>query len=195
MSADRFPLVWPVGIPRAKRREHGRFRTTFARARDALVDELRSLGAAGLILSTNVPLRHDGLPYAGVREPDDPGVAVYFQLKGKPHTMTCDRWKSVAGNLQALALTVEAMRGIARWGSAEMRDQAFAGFQALPPSAMDWRSVFRIADRERVDLELVKSVYRGLALKYHPDRGGDVVVMQRLNEAMAAAEKELGGLR
>ncbi len=53
-----------------------------ARARDDLVAELRRFGAKDVVLSTSVPLRLDGLPLAAARQPDDPGVAVYFSLTG-----------------------------------------------------------------------------------------------------------------
>jgi hypothetical protein len=195
MASSAYPLSWPVGGQRAKRREAGRFRVSFGVARDSLLTELNALGAKDVILSTNVPLRHDGIPYAGLREPDDPGVAVYFTLGKRSHAMTCDRWKTVAANLQALCLTVGAMRGIARWGSMEMRDQAFAGFQALPPSSTDWRSVFHVRPGESVTIDMVKSMYRARALTDHPDVGGTNDGMARLNEAMEAAEKELGASR
>lgn len=189
---DAFPLCWPHNVPRvpAAKRERGRFRVTPGNARGFLVAELRALQAREVVISTNIPLRRDGLPYAD-GDPPDPAVAIYFKLNGKPHAMTCDRWESVSANMQAMALTIEAMRGISRWGSKEMTEQVFTGFQALPPSATDWRSVFKIAPGEKLALDTVKSIYRGMALRAHPDRGGDVNEMARLNEAMEAAAKEL----
>ena len=41
-----------------------------------LIWELKRLGARGMVLSTNVELRQDGLPYSNRRRPEDPGVAV-----------------------------------------------------------------------------------------------------------------------
>lgn len=191
-GVSAYPLSWPVGAKRSAKRENARFRVTFRRAREDLLEELRRLGARGVILSTNIPTRNDGLPYAGERNPDDPGVAVYFTLAGKSHAMSCDRWRQAADNVKAIAMTIEAMRGIARWGSQEARDQAFRGFQALPPSAVDWRAVFSFMPNEVVSLDMARTVYRGMALRAHPDRGGSEEAMKRLNVAMDAAEKELG---
>ena len=42
------------------------------------IEELRRSYTTDLILSMNVDLRRDGLPYANYKEPIDPGVAVYF---------------------------------------------------------------------------------------------------------------------
>ena len=36
-------------------------------------------------------------------------------------------------NMRALGKTIEAMRGIERWGAHEVIDQMFEGFTALPP--------------------------------------------------------------
>jgi hypothetical protein len=44
----------------------------------------------------------------------------------------CDRWDSVADNVQAIRKTIEALRGIERWGTGDMVQRAFAGFVALP---------------------------------------------------------------
>jgi hypothetical protein len=200
MSTDAYPLCWPHGQKRTPsgERERGRFKATPARARDFLLDELDRLGAVGAVLSTNVPLRRDGKPYSD-GDPDDPGVAIYFQLKGRPHTMTCDRWDSVSANMQALALTIESMRGIARWGSMEARDQAFAGFAQLPPPAppapeSNWRRVFNVKPGENISLSTLKTIYHGRVLRSHPDRsGGDHDEMVILNQAMQEAERELGG--
>jgi hypothetical protein len=64
-----YPLQWPDGRPRtpAHRRTKAAFSTTFAVARDNLVAEVRRLGGRNLVISTNVPLRQDGLPSARAR--------------------------------------------------------------------------------------------------------------------------------
>lgn len=184
-----YPLHWPEGFPRRRRREVSRFRTTFGVARDRLLREFGLLGARYIVISSNIPVRRDGLPYADHRQPDDPGVAVYFDLKGGQRVMACDRWSTACDNVVALAHTVEAMRGIARWGSTEMLERAFSAFQALPPAATDWRAVLGATT-----LEEARRRHRALAFEAHPDRrGGSEEAMKRLNVALEAAERELGG--
>jgi hypothetical protein len=75
------------------------------------------MGGTGVILSTNIPLRNDGLPYANSREPNDPGVAVYFRYQKRDLCFACDAYTSVRENAYAIAKTVEALRGIERWGA------------------------------------------------------------------------------
>lgn len=135
---EAFPLQWPLGQPRAERKQHSNFKTSLAQSRDAFFNELRLMGARLPVLSSNMELRQDGLPYANQKQPEDTGVAVYFEYKGNQVCFACDRWHKVEDNVQAIRKTVEALRGIARWGTGDMVDSAFRGFEALPAPSNDW---------------------------------------------------------
>ena len=65
---EAYPLQWPETQPHSKRRQRAQFNTSFAKARDALMHELRLMGAQLPVLSTNVELRRDGLPYANTKD-------------------------------------------------------------------------------------------------------------------------------
>lgn len=186
---EAYPLAWPAGLPRDAFPEDARFRTTFGRARDQLMKEVRMLGAEGeIILSTNIPVRNDGLPYAKFAAPRDPGVAIYFKLNGKPRSFGCDHWRSVEDNVHALSLTISAMRGMERWGVSQMLERVFQGFTALPaPSS--WRSIFSLG--KDADLAAAEAAYKALAKKCHPDNGGTAERMVELNAAIAEARTEL----
>jgi hypothetical protein len=206
MTTEAFPLSWPAGRKRTDNwhRENAKFEVTFARARDNIVAEVTRLAGKypdpQIVISTNIALRRDGLPLAGQRQPDDPGVAVYFLYKKRQMSFACDRWRKIEHNMQAIAKTIEALRGIARWGTGDMLEAAFTGFTALPPppatgpgappqaARKHWRDVFGTGVRTRADLQ---DVYRRLASAYHPDRGGDPAKMAELNAARAAALLEL----
>lgn len=200
-----YPLQWPEGVPRTlpHRRESSRFQIEqFGRARGELVRQIELLGSNYIVISTNVPVRGDGLPYATAREPDDPGVCVYFDLDGTQKSMACDRWDKLIDNVWALAKTIEAMRGIERWGSSEIMKRAFQAFGALPPASpaetVDWRVVFElppylaISGVPRTALAgFVKERFRELAQKNHPDHGGTDEAMRKVNAAYEAAKAEL----
>lgn len=191
---DHHPLHWPDGVPRTPtyQRRRARFDTSLEVASVGVYDELRRLGATDPILSTNVPTRKDGMPRSTAREPLDPGAAIYFRLDGKPVSMACDRWDRTKDNVQALRKTIEALRGIERWGSSDMVNRAFTGFQSLPASgAEDWRAVLDIKGHN-VPWPAVKARYHELAQRAHPDRGGSDAEMSRLNQALDAAKRELG---
>lgn len=192
------PLSWPVGRARteAHRRDRPKFKApAFGAARDGLLAELRRLGAAGVILSTNVALRHDGLPLAGQRQPADPGVAVHFRRKGRALCLACDRWTRVEDNLRAIADAVECIRTIERRGTGDMVDAAFAGFAALPPAAGDapkrpWWEVLGVP--AHAPTETVAAAYKRLALELHPSRGGDGARMAEVNAARDQFNRERG---
>ncbi|MBU0516736.1 MAG: J domain-containing protein [Proteobacteria bacterium] len=187
---DAFPLHWPQGWPRtpANRRRRSQFATPFSRARDGLLDELRLLGARYVTLSTNVGLRLDGLPYASRREPDDPAVAVYFELNGTPHVLACDKWDRVQDNTQAIRKHVEAIRGQERWGVGTL-EQAFKGYKALPdPSQKPWWEVLGVSRHD--SLAEIEAAYRRQARTTHPDHGGDPEAFKRLTVARDQARNE-----
>ena len=194
MGVNSFPLSWPEGWKRAAARGRSQFRTPFARARSELFHELSLLGCPdwNVILSSNIPLRRDGLPYAGQANPEDPGVAVYFRLKNKPMVFACDQYITATDNLYAITKTIEALRGIKRWGASDMMERSFSGFAALPPAKsevkMEWWEVLGVL--KNATPEQIKVRWKTLAYEFHPDReGGSEVMMKRINAAYAEATK------
>lgn len=199
MSAEAYPLQWPDGWPRHKsvnRESDNRFSgkvygVTLARARDQLLHELDLLGAKGVVISSNIALRLDGLPYSDQRRIEDPGVAVYFTLKKRPLVMARDAFISVPGNLRSLGLAIEAMRQISRHGGDQMMERAFTGFAAIAPPdwKKPWREVFGVKPEWSGD---IASLYRDKARNRHPDAGGSDQLMAELNVAYDEAKTELG---
>lgn len=191
--AEKFPLVWPAAYPRSQRRIRAKFNTrAFTAAVQGIYHELRLLGASGIVVSTNIPIRNDGLPYANPPRIEDPGVAVYFSLRGQPRSMACDKWDLVDHNAHALALTIDAMRGLDRWGASQMLDRVFQGFAALPAPAAEisWWESLR-CPREW-SLDNVEAQYKRLIKTAHPDLGGSHEAMTALNRAIAQARAEKG---
>jgi hypothetical protein len=195
-----YPLQWPLGWKRTQRRKSAPYRIGFVAARDHLVHELQLLGARNVVISTNVPTRLDGLPLAAGRvQNGDPGVAVYWMQGNQARAMACDKWLRVESNIRAMGLSIAAMRALDRCGTSEILDRVFTGFAQLPAMASSdgsrpWRDVFGIAvDQPRdVQRQLVDKLYRELALKCHPDRGGSHEALVELNRARAEALRELG---
>jgi hypothetical protein len=212
-----YPLSWPDGWKRTKfrtgaafnktrepqynqqgrRMYQGKTRLSVADAVHRVLVELERMGIKDddTIISTNVPLRLDGLPRSD-QEPSDPGVAVYWQKKGQPsmRCMAIDRYTRVADNLAAVAATLDAMRAIERHGGAEILNRAFLGFAALPEKASQpWREVLGIASETTPTLELIQSRYRALVKLHHPDIVGDKgsEEFQRIVQARDAAVLEV----
>lgn len=178
---ESYPLSWPPSKRRATYRIRSRFDTSLSKASQYLRWEVQRLGGEQMVLSTNVPLRRDGMPYANTGLISDPGAAVYFFYKGRPMCFACDKWDQVNDNVWAITKTIEALRGIERWGSGDMVEQAFAGFVALP-NPEQWWHVLGLSNAS-VTEEEIESAFRRAAMSAHPDRGGNEQDMSRLNWA------------
>jgi hypothetical protein len=214
-TARRYPLSWPTGWKRTPAHERqradfgkttvqtyterhydGRPDETKTRKRKAaltaadaairLEAELDRLGAENAKLSTSQKLRMDGTPRSDLSEPADVGAAVYFTLDGKPRCLACDRWTRVADNIAALAQHIDALRRIERYGVGTM-EQAFAGYAALPPTSADWAIVLGVS--ATATREQIIAAHRKLATEHHPDKGGRLEDMARINQARDLALK------
>lgn len=187
---EAYPLCWPVGYARTKRPQDARFKTTFAIARDCIIEEIKRLGGKSPIISTNIPLKRDGLPYASFRQPEDAGVAVYFTYQGQQVVFACDKWNRIHDNMQAIRKAIEAIRGLERWGVSDMLKRAFTGFKALSQNVEENLSWFEILGcSEYADEEEIKSAYRKAAKKYHPDNSetGSAEKFKRIKTAYDVA--------
>jgi hypothetical protein len=154
--------------------------------------ELRLLGADDIVLSTDVPLRRDGLPYADGKW-RDPGAAIFFTLRGKPKAIAKDVYNTLDANVRAVGLVIEAMRTIERHGGAEFLDRAFQGFAALPSPELDWRAVLGFRSDAAPTRSEINCVWRNLIEQHHPDRGGDGRRASQINRARDLALQEIGG--
>jgi hypothetical protein len=181
-----FPLAWPSGWPRTPwdKRQPSRFSPGgLSKEAQETIWELGRLGARNAVISTNIELRRDGLPYSGRRAPDDPGVAVYFTYEGRQQCIPCDRWATVEENLRAIWKSIEALRSLERWGAKSFVDAAFTGFTAIagPASAKPWWEVLGVS--QWASREQINAAWRGKAQAAHPDAGGSDGDMSELNVA------------
>jgi len=196
MSVEPYPLLWPSFRPRTPK--HKRFRSRFGAggrgtglgwARDHTLAELSRLGAANVVINSDLRTRQDGLPYTSQREPEDVGVCVFFVLEGQhPHVLCCDQYDRIADNLLAIGKYVEALRGQLRWGVADTLS-AFAGFRALPEVTPWFRVLGVQPDATAAE---INASFRQLARSAHPDAGGTVDRMAELNAARDAGIKARG---
>ena len=199
MNPQSFPLTWPqteARTPshcreRARWGKHGhsgygKRALTISEATGRLVKEISLLGATQSTISSDIPLRNDGFPRGGAREPDDPGVCVYLTIGKRPYSLPSDSWDRVADNIAAIAAHIGAMRSMERWGVGSL-EKNFAGYLALPaPTALrPWFDVLHCLECD--DQVTVDRQYKILALDFHPDNGGSHEDMAELNRAIAEA--------
>lgn len=196
------PLSWPIGWPRFKgRRTRAKFEretgswTVFS-ALEETKRQLRLMGVRDwqFIVSTNLPLRRDGLPISSAAEPADPGVALYFRIGEEPHAMACDKWDRCADNLRAIALHLGALRGMDRWGVGSLR-QAFAGYGLKQLAEVGARKPWweHLGMKEQPSsADVVQEKFHELALKHHPDRGGNPNQMAEISAAYEEGLRAMG---
>ena len=196
---EAFPLSWPIGKPRTPkyRRLSDPFKTTMGKARDELLKQLRLLNASNIVISSNVSTYMRGgkqIMYADQTEAkEDPAVAVYYTWKSNQYVLCCDKWNNVTANLRALNKTIDAIRGIARWGTDDMMEAAFTGFKSLPPKQenkeepkqLKWFEILGV--NEFSNIAIIKEAYRNKAMVLHPDKGGSTEKFQELQNAYQEA--------
>jgi hypothetical protein len=166
---EAFPLQWPVGFPRATKKKPSQFKCTIAQARDGIIKQIQMMKGSAVIISTNIPVKKDGLLYASGKPVDnDHGVAVYFTWRNEQRVLACDQYNSIWENLRAIENSIEAMRGLERWGCSDILARTFSGFKALPEShPLTWYEYMGISKNSK--LKEITSRYREMSKLHHPD--------------------------
>lgn len=154
--------AWPYS---KRTRQPDRFQTSWARSLDKLEREIEHLGGRDVLIGVVTDpkyLRLDG----GLKSDWKPlrsGVEVSFEARGgRRVTFHTDAYPSVHANLHAIALGLEALRAVDRYGITETGEQ-YAGFAMLPAGTR--------AERGRQLVEAAGGVTEALK-KHHPDHGG-----------------------
>ncbi|MGH4011546.1 MAG: hypothetical protein ACRDTH_25840 [Pseudonocardiaceae bacterium] len=193
------PLVnWPY--PPATR-ERSPFATSWSKTRDALLREADHLGAKVVVVELDCSRRHlraDGELRADARLHSG-RIRVSMDTRHGPLRYAVDRYDDAGlswqANLRAVALTLEALRAVERYGA--VRDgQQYLGFRAIEAGSAHG---FASADEAlawvceqaggRHDPRLA---YKLAARKLHPDAGGSPELWERLDAARQLMET--GGL-
>ena len=142
------------------------FRAGYQTTIDLLEREVRMLGARQVVVElaiTEADLRLDGQPYATAR-PRHPGVTVAFDSQHGPLKYTADKFATWQENIRAIALGLEALRKVDRYGMTS-RGEQYAGWKQLGgggPSPEHGREIIRKLGGLKAAL-----------FATHPDHGGD----------------------
>jgi len=196
---EAYPLQWPIGYPRTAMyaiKGSNFSEKTLAYVTNLLMSEIKRMGGKNVILSCNIPLNKNGYPRSDYarRLITDKGAAVYFIYNGRQVVLACDKWNRIEDNIYAMSLSIEAMRGLSRWGVSQVLERTFSGFTALP-EAKHKRSPWDVLGMQpNRDEKAIHNRYRELSLKMHPDTGGTTESFVELQEARDAAVKFARGL-
>lgn len=205
------PLVAWTG-PETRDRKKSPFSATWGQTMELLDRELWNLadgyGNAPSVLQ--IALREqdfrktDGMPRAN-SVVSHPGVILNIESSKGPLSYPCDRFDSWQSNLRAIALGLEALRKISRYGITP-GDEQYAGWRALPQQASAPAMSADQAEKVLADylrgqdgdssllIGTVAQLYRRAKAAAHPDRHGGDQTSWDLIEAAAAVLRNAGRL-
>lgn len=115
------------------------FQATYGKTLKDLERELDHLDAHSITIQAGFPndrIRNDGWPYSSAR-PEHPGVVLQFMRKKEMLTFRSLKYASFEENLRAIALTMDALRRVDRYGVVE--GEQYQGFKQIASPAADSR--------------------------------------------------------
>lgn len=187
------PIVdWPGEPTRPGARTWAPFRAGWRQTLELLDRELRLIAATSRVLQVDIPerdFRIDGFPRANARQ-NGPGVILTFTASvAGDLSYPCDTYTDWQDNLRAVALALEALRKVDRYGVTK-RGEQYAGFKALPPGGIalsasmtpgEARNVLLVSALDEPDE--VRAAFRRAQRQTHPDHGGDASDFDRVMRA------------
>jgi hypothetical protein len=190
---------WPGTLRTSSERIRAPFKAGVSDTLRTLERELKMVSAESAVIQiATTHFRKDGLPYSDAT-PEHPGVIVSFvkvirdkfgQRVRVPLSFPADRFSRWESNLRAVAIALEDLRRIDRYGVTQNAEQ-YLGFKALPPPGPEHPSVLTVDEAARVVAKYAgkqfagesgeilnlpdrhREAYRIAAAKLHPDVGGD----------------------
>jgi hypothetical protein len=195
------PIVeWVGKATPYHQRQRSRFDSTYKQTLVLLERELRHLNAKQIVIQTyhlSTDIRLDGLPKSSARMPQNPGVILSFNSKHGALSYPCDTFTRWEDNLRAIALALEALRTVDRYGVTKTGEQ-YKGWTALPPApttngnltesdAGQWIAQHAGATLDYVlaNKDNLESAYYLAARKLHPDVGGNHGDFIKLQQAIS----------
>lgn len=185
---------WPGELTRS--RKTSQFKAEYRQTIRLLDDELIHLGANRAVVQLAVKeadIRLDGSLRANVAI-QHPGVILSFESKHGPLSYPCDTFFEWRANLRAIALALECLRTVDRYGVTKTGAQ-YRGWQQLPvePQAVTvardrLEKLSGMTVRTKQDLE---SAFRAASRRTHPDHGGTAAAFAEVVEAKNVLAGEL----
>ena len=195
------PIVaWPG--PETEYRIRAPFRAPWPDTLDRLTTELRFLGglrSPDTVLQVALreqDFRLDGMPRANAR-PTHPGVILSVESTKGPLSFPCDRFDDWRDNLRAIALALEALRKVDRYGITQTGEQ-YVGWRAIESGTARTHAPEPWDDAETLLRDIaglptaddLAFVARAAKIAAHPDRnGGNRAMYDKVDAAVQALEK------
>lgn len=183
---------WPRPDTHRRRGRHT-FRASWADTLELLDRELEHLGAENVIIQadfTEADIRLDGRPRSNAKAPKHPGVIVSFESRHGPLQYMTDEHEWWQHNVRAIALGLEALRAVDRYGITQTGQQYKGWRQLTAGSGITSREaalelITRLADIAPATIDDVglHTAYRKAIKRAHPDGGGDTETFAAVQDA------------
>lgn len=182
-KAISLPDVWPGERTPQWKRGPSPFAANWGATLELLERETYKLNAKEITLALDVTMndvRRDGGIRAEARI-KDPAVILSFRSGANRLSFPCDRFDYWQDNVRAIALALEALRKVERYGI--RAGSQYEGFKALPPSTsptMSTESAAAMVLHGTVSArdilaspDVARTAIRTAKSRHHPDKGGD----------------------
>lgn len=187
---------WPG--EQTKHRERSRFDTLWGVTLELLERELGYLGAKNVVFQIALreeDFRQDGRPRSKARA-SHPGVILAFDSKYGPLKYATDTFDDFQDNVRAIALGLEALRKVDRYGITKKGEQ-YTGWKAIPATSSmgiheaatllskfaDLGGLTLLGSSVLGDPIATSRAYRAAMRVVHPDQGGLEEEYQQVVEA------------
>lgn len=183
------PIVtWPGKQTPSWDRRNSTFRTKYGDTLTLLERELDKLGAMDVVLQVALEpgdIRLDGKPRSNAK-PEHPGIILTFKTADGPMSFPCDTFTTWKDNLRAIALTLEHLRAVDRYGVTKQGEQ-YTGWKQLPPAGREMggmsaeaasQILARHAQSDESCDDIIgssdcrESAYKKAVVRTHPDKPG-----------------------
>lgn len=155
--------VWPYKPTNPRRYAH--FKVSYPRTLDELEREVWYLGGRDIVMGVGLierDIRLDGSPRANARAMIHPGVEISFDSRDHGRlTYATDQFTDWRDNVRAVALSLEALRAVERYGVSKGRQ--YTGFALLAAGP-------GLEEQGRLLVERFGSIKEALR-HTHPDTG------------------------
>lgn len=180
-------ITWPRA--RTTDRRQSQFKADYASTISLLERELWQVGANRVTMYAAIApreVRLDGLPRSDAKA-TDPAVMLTFETRHGPVHLACDTYTDWKSNLRAIALTLEHLRAVERYGATKPGQQ-YKGYRPELPAKREW------TDLDRAEQLLTDMAHRG-GLITGPEsfRGNPTELQRAYRAAMKAAHPDTGG--
>lgn len=185
--------VWPYEHT-DPRRGRSTFKAPWSNTLDLMARELEHLGAHEVVIQADFresDIRLDGMPRLKAREPSHPGIIISFESRMGPLQYATDAHERWEHNVRAIALGLEALRAVDRYGITRSGEQ-YQGWRQLTagnggPTTQEQalELVGRLAAVPANELREpdLRRAYRHALTKAHPDHGGSTDTLMAVREA------------